>query len=76
MPKFKTLVVGCASALIGASLAYAGPTTIDFSTDDGGNPLVNGQVISTGPDRQDQLGNPDSLFEFGNLINVRLLHFI
>ncbi len=40
-----------------ASVAHAGVTTIDFSTDDGGNVLVDGQDISSPP-------------EFGNIINI------
>jgi hypothetical protein len=49
--------------------------TIDFSTDDGGTTLVNGQSISTFPDVQDNKGNPDTVFEFGNLFNVSTLAY-
>ncbi len=56
-----------------ANLAYthAAVVTIDFTQDDSGNSLIHGQVISTGPDVQDNDGNPDSLFEFGNILSVR-----
>lgn len=45
--------------------------TIDFSTDDGGIALVNGQSISTFPDVQ----AGDTVFEFGNLFNVSTLTY-
>jgi len=49
--------VPAAVACVCASAAFAGPISIDFSTDDFGTPLVNGQSISS----------PD---EFGNFFTV------
>ncbi len=67
--------VGIAAAfavmVLAANASHAGSiVTFDFTEDDSGNALVNGQAISTAPDRQDALGNPDSFFEFGTLANV------
>ena len=58
-------------ALLSTPVSAGLVVTYDFETDDFGANLVNGQVISTLPDRQDALGNPDSVFEFGNYANVR-----
>lgn len=72
MMKFgKPVVVLAALVVCSWSLpTQAGIVTVDFEMDDSGNSLVNGQVISTAPDRQDALGNPDTFFEFGTLMNV------
>lgn len=42
----------------------AAVTTIDFETDDGGNVLINGQAINS------TLIAPDTVAEFGNVVNI------
>jgi len=53
---FRAALAATVTGVVGAS-ASAGLFTIDFTTDDGGNPLVDGQDISSPP-------------EFGNLFNI------
>ncbi len=66
----------CAGIVIGllATSTYAVQSLLDFETDDLGIPLANGQSISTFPDVQDAKGNVDTVFEFGNLVNVSTTH--
>jgi len=68
---FATALVLC--VLLGGSVAQATIVSynLDFETeDDFVTPLVNGQSISTFPDVQDAKGNFDTVFEFGNLVNI------
>jgi hypothetical protein len=64
--------VAVAGLVIGLSSvpAFAAEMVLDFETDDFGTPLVNGQSISTFPDAQDAKGNFDTVFEFGNVVNI------
>lgn len=63
------LVPGSAVLLGLAMAGSASAFVFDFETDDGGNPLTNGQAICTGPGGCVVGG--DTVFEFGNLANVR-----
>ena len=58
-------------AILNLTSTQAAIVTIDFTKDDSGNLLTHGQVISTAPDVQNNKGNPDSFFEFGNIVSVR-----
>ncbi len=69
--QLKFLLATAAAAML-ASPAMA--VTIDFSTDDGGNALTDGQSISTFA-RPDNVGpavpfSSDTVLEFGNVVNV------
>jgi len=73
----RTIACGLAVALC-CSASDAAITTygLNFDTeDDFTTPLVNGQSISTFPDVQDAKGNPDTVFEFGRLVNISTLTF-
>ena len=64
-------VAVCAAAVM-VEATTAALVTIDFETDDNGNPLVNGQAISSFA-RADRSGVPfstDTVLEFGTLLTV------
>lgn len=70
MSMFKSSAAGGLSllaSLVLFSTCSAEMVTFDFTTDDSGNSLTHGQVISTEPDAQ----AGDSLFEFGTIAKVR-----
>ena len=72
-------IIACGLAIaLCCSASDAAITTYDLDfdfEDDFVTPLVNGQSISTFPDVQDGKGNPDTVFEFGRLVNISTLTF-
>ena len=69
---FATVICALCALIASSAHALPIPVTIDFSTDDSGATLVNGQAIYTTAraDRDGVAFSTDTVLEFGNLVSI------